>query len=82
MKKVWNAPDMQELTIQSTAFGYGSGHGYGGHGGHGGHGGYGHGGHGGHGGQGNGDLCRCQGGTSPCSKHHGWGEEEPGDDLS
>lgn len=74
MKKTWNSPEVQELTIQATAHGgYGNG-GYG-NGGYG-NGGYGNGGYGNgqHGNGGNSDLCRCQGGTSPCSNHHGWDE--------
>ena len=64
MKKTWNSPEVQELTIQATAFGYnrpnfgwddkkpGGGHG-----------------------SGKDDICKCQGGTSPCEKHHGWDED-------
>lgn len=57
MKKEWNAPAILDLTIQATA------HGHFKEGGH----------HGGHGKFDNGnksDLCRCDGGMSPCSKHH------------
>lgn len=64
MKKTWNSPEVQELTIQATAFGYGRGYGDK----------YGYGGRG-DGDRGNSDLCRCQGGTSPCNKHHGWDED-------
>ena len=70
MKKTWNSPEVQELTIQATAHGHYKGHGgehYKGHG------------DGGpedkkHG-YGSSDLCRCDGGTSPCNKHHGWDED-------
>lgn len=75
MKKVWNAPDVQELTIQSTAQGYGGSH-------SGSHGGSHNGGNmgGGNGFGSNDRLCRCQGGTSPCASHHGFGDAE--DELS
>ena len=70
MKKTWNSPEVQELTIQATAFGYNRPN------------------FGWDGnrpnrkpgwddnrGSGNDDICRCQGGTSPCDKHHGWDED-------
>lgn len=73
MKKTWNSPEVQELTIQATAW-WGGGHGYGGNGYGGGHG---HGGSNGGsygggfgGGKGDSNTCRCQGGTSPCEFHH------------
>ena len=75
MKKMWNTPDIQELTIQSTTCtGWGSGSGWG-------HGGWGKPSRPDRPSYGNDDLCRCEGGTSPCSKHHG---SFPGleDDLS
>ncbi len=65
MKKTWNSPEVQELTIQATAW-WGGGHGYGDHGHGGSHG----------GGRGDSNLCKCQGGTSPCEFHHFGDEEE------
>lgn len=65
MKKTWNSPEVQELTIQATAFGYSDDFGY-------------------YSrrpdkdkkpGDGKSDMCRCEGGTSPCSKHHNWNED-------
>ncbi|MBE5947825.1 MAG: hypothetical protein E7261_02225 [Lachnospiraceae bacterium] len=75
MKKTWNSPEVQELTIQATAW-WGGGPGYDGRGG-------GRPGNdfdkkpswGSNSGSGNSDLCRCDGGTSPCNKHHGWDED-------
>lgn len=67
MKKTWNSPQVQELTIQATAW-WGGGHGYGGDG-YGSNFGENHG--GGYGtGSGTSNTCRCQGGTSPCEFHH------------
>lgn len=75
MKKVWNNPCIEELTIQSTAwcnFGWGGrpgnrpGNGFGG----------GNGGSIGHG------KCRCEGGISPCEKHHGFFPNDPEDETS
>ena len=68
MKKMWNTPDIQELTIQSTTCtGWGNGGTWG-------NGGWGRPSRPGRPGHGNDNLCRCEGGTSPCSKHHGWGD--------
>ena len=59
MRKAWNAPNIEELTIQSTACWY----------------------QGwqpsrpskpGRPGRGDDDKCRCEGGISPCNKHHGF----------
>lgn len=69
MKKVWNVPNIEELTIQSTAYwnqgwGTNSPHKPGGN----------------FGGSG---KCRCEGGISPCEKHHGfWGPNDPEDETS
>ena len=63
MKREWNSPAVQELTIKATAK------------------------NGWHHDQknqkpsdgkteGGSNTCRCQGGTSPCQFHHGWGEDE------
>lgn len=76
MKKEWNAPIMEELTINATAChgnfggfggGFGGGHNGGGHNGGGQPG----------GGNGNNNVCWCYGGTSPCKNHH-----EPENGLS
>ncbi len=61
MKKTWNTPGIQELTIQATAH-RGKHHGHGKHPHH-------NPGMGGNFGPGS-DLCWCQGGISPCQNHH------------
>lgn len=65
MKKEWSTPAILDLTLQATERG-----GFGGFGGGGGFGGFGGGGFGDGCNTGRDDICRCQGGTSPCSKHH------------
>lgn len=73
MKKTWNVPNIEELTIQSTAFWN--------------HGGWGHGKpnppHRPGGDFGGCGKCRCEGGISPCEKHHGFfTPDDPEDETS